>query len=169
MCNNMDNDMCNNMDNMAANGCGPCSNTRASGNNNARAAAQFVEASAAAGDAPGSKTQGSKSGSKTSACTSGRTNKVGHVIQAFQTSIRMKNTRLNHNTGYESSGAEEDMRQQDMRQQDMRASVHPLHASYIYVLCLPAPHPFSSCISFLRISLFSSYVHPCVLSLLEGY
>jgi len=141
MCNNMDNDMCNNMDNMAANVCGPCSNTRASGSSNARAAARFVEASAAAGDSPGSKTQGSKSGSKTSACTSGRTSKVGHVIQAFQARIRMKNTRLNHNTsntrlnhntlvntGYQSSGAEEDMRQQDMRaehmsQQDMSADM----------------------------------------------
>ena len=145
MCNNMDKmDMCNNMDNMfnkmdnmdnmAANARGPCSNTRASGSSNAIAAARFVEASAAAGDSPGSKTQGSKSGSKTSACTSGRTSKVGHVIQAFQARIRMKNTRLNHNTsntrlnhntlvntGYQSSGAEEDMRQQDMRQQDMRA------------------------------------------------
>jgi hypothetical protein len=43
-------------------------------------------------------------------------------------------------------------------------SVHHLHASSIYVLRLPAPHPFSYCISFLRISPFSSYVHPYVLS-----
>ena len=121
MCNNMDNDMCNNMDNMAANVCGPCSNTRASGSSNARAAARFVEASAAAGDAPGNKTQGSKTGSKTSACTSARTSKVRHVIQAFQARIRMKNTRLhdkntrlNDNTSDESSGAEEDVSEQDM-------------------------------------------------------
>jgi hypothetical protein len=48
-------------------------------------------------------------------------------------------------------------------------SIQHVHASYIYVLCLPAP-PFSSCISVLRISLFSSYVYPplCVIYL-EGY
>jgi hypothetical protein len=123
MCNNMDkmfNNM-DNMDNMAANARGPCSNTRASGSSNARAAARFVEASAAAGDAPGNKTQGSKTGSKTSACTSARTSKVRHVIQAFQARIRMKNTRLhdkntrlNDNTSDESSGAEEDVSEQDM-------------------------------------------------------
>jgi hypothetical protein len=46
-------------------------------------------------------------------------------------------------------------------------SVQHLYASYIYTLFLFAwpPHPFSSCISFLRISLFSSYVHPSVLSI----
>jgi hypothetical protein len=30
---------------------------------------------------------------------------------------------------------------------------------------LAVPHPFSYCISFLRISLFSMYVHPHVLSI----
>ena len=44
-------------------------------------------------------------------------------------------------------------------------SVQHLYASYIYVLCLPAPPPFFYCISFLRISLFSSHVHPYVLSI----
>jgi hypothetical protein len=33
------------------------------------------------------------------------------------------------------------------------------------MFCVCPPHPFPSCISFLRISLFSSYVHPSVLSL----
>jgi hypothetical protein len=44
-------------------------------------------------------------------------------------------------------------------------SVQHLYASSIYVLRLPAPPPFFYCIPFLRNSLFSSHVHPYVLSI----